>query len=139
LPGAAPKVAPTPPPADPAAKPNGVTPDKEKQKKKDRKDRKDKEKSDASDIANASSVPEPSTSSADASKPVDADDLKSPVTDGGSGGARTPKGTKPQRNPWTIFMRMTVAVTDAELREFFGEAQSGVSSLYLLNRRLNTY
>ena len=59
------------------------------------------------------------------------DEVKSPVTDGtGSTGMRTPKTGRPPRNPWTIFMRMQVAATEPELREFFGEAKSGVCCVF---------
>ncbi|KAJ8085862.1 hypothetical protein PM082_004681 [Marasmius tenuissimus] len=53
------------------------------------------------------------------------DEAKSPATDG----ARTPRGNKPARNPWTIFLRLTVSTTDADLREFFGEAKSGITKI----------
>lgn len=86
-----------------------------------------------------------STSSARAAAGADLEDLKSPVTDGGrdggSGGARTPKGTKPARNPWTIFMRMSVSANEGELKEFFGEAGAGVSPclFWSINVRMNAY
>ena len=47
-------------------------------------------------------------------------------------GIRTPTHKKPARNPWTLFMRFTAQVTDADMREFFGDARSGVSITLLL-------
>lgn len=61
-------------------------------------------------------------------------------TDGGSnpmspvGGenrsrAQTPTGRKPPlRSPWTLHMKAPAEVKESDVREFFGEAQSGVSS-----------
>lgn len=53
------------------------------------------------------------------------DGIISPATE--STGARTPTSRRPQRNPWTIFMRMPEPAGEQEVREFFGEARSGVS------------
>ncbi|KAF9268380.1 hypothetical protein L218DRAFT_893393 [Marasmius fiardii PR-910] len=58
-----------------------------------------------------------------------ADEVKSPATEGGTSGARTPRGNKPARNPWTIFLRLTVPTTEADLREFFGEAKAGITKI----------
>jgi hypothetical protein len=57
---------------------------------------------------------------------AEGEDVKS--TTEGSTGARTPKTGKPPRNPWTIFMRMpgTIQFTEDDIREFYGEAKSGV-------------
>jgi hypothetical protein len=122
-------------------------------KKKEKKERKDKERAERAerekaekdgaggeekkdeastpDVAPKSSStppPEPSTSAGagDAAKPGDVDELKSPATDG-STGVRTPTSKRPPRNPWTLFMRMSVSANEAELKEFFGEAKGGVS------------
>ncbi|PSR77057.1 hypothetical protein PHLCEN_2v8090 [Hermanssonia centrifuga] len=52
------------------------------------------------------------------------DGLLSPATE--STGIRTPTGRRPTRNPWTIFMRMTAPATEQDIRDFFGEAKSGI-------------
>ncbi|KAL4256868.1 RRM domain-containing protein [Pleurotus pulmonarius] len=125
-----------------ASSPVGDRAEREKAKKKDKKERKDKEraekaekdrvekdgpedKADAPTIDVDARTPAEASAAADAVK--DADDLKSPATELSSG-IRTPTSRKPrERNPWTIFMRMNVAVTEAELREFFGEAKGGIT------------
>ncbi|KAF8644334.1 hypothetical protein AX16_008542 [Volvariella volvacea WC 439] len=68
------------------------------------------------------------------------DDVKSPVDGpaGGAGaGARTPKGNKPPRHPWTIFLRMQLAggvgVSEEEVREFFGDAKGGITKVNILS------
>ncbi|KAF9498250.1 hypothetical protein BDN71DRAFT_1443553 [Pleurotus eryngii] len=124
-----------------ASSPVGDRAEREKAKKKDKKERKDKEraekaekdrvekdgsedKTDAPAIDVDARAP---TEAAAADAIKDVDDLKSPGTEPSSG-IRTPLGRKPrERNPWTIFMRMTVAVTEAELRDFFGEAKGGIT------------
>ncbi|KAJ7584685.1 hypothetical protein C8J56DRAFT_789589 [Mycena floridula] len=137
----------SPPPAASSPKANGTSEskaDREKQKKKDKKERKDKEKAEKDDGRTAASTPDvsspasafkPSVSSplmsAPGSSKPDLDELKSPGTDGGSGGARTPRGTKPARNPWTIFMRMNVAPTEGEIRDFFADAKAGITKINL--------
>ncbi|KAJ7099332.1 Ser/Thr protein phosphatase [Mycena belliarum] len=96
-------------------------------KKKEKKERKDKDKESAPADVRATLSPAPAadgeTVAADAAR-----DLKSPTD-----GARTPKSGRPTRNPWTIFMKMTasVAVTDADVREFFGEAKGGITKITL--------
>ena len=50
--------------------------------------------------------------------------LKSPTTD--SAGTRTPTSRRPQRHPWTLFIRLSATVTEEELRDFFGGQQAGV-------------
>ena len=52
------------------------------------------------------------------------DGVMSPATE--STGARTPTSRRPQRNPWTIFMRLGGPANEHEIREFFGEAKGGV-------------
>ena len=137
--------APTPPPAadtgkdSPSLGPkvNGTSDKAEKEKvKRNKKDRKEKERErteggastpDISTSASTPGVPEPSTSGTpDPGAKVDFDDSKSPVE---STGQRTPKIGKPQRHPWTLFMRMAghLQVTENEIREFYGEAKEGVS------------
>ena len=51
----------------------------------------------------------------------------SPRTD--STGIHTPTSRKPNRNPWTLFVRLTSATNETELREFFGEAKDGVRTV----------
>lgn len=119
--------------------------EREKQKKKEKKERKEKEKAGAAGelslLFNHRLLP----CSVEGSAPVSAtpanledfkspvDQLKSPASVTGtlSGGTRTPKGSKPARNPWTIFMRMSVPTNDTDLREFYSEGvnDGGVSIL----------
>ncbi|KAJ3999910.1 hypothetical protein F5050DRAFT_1804604 [Lentinula boryana] len=91
--------------------------EREKQKRKEKKERK---------VAAAAAVLAEGSVPASASATIDdlkspIDQLKSPASATGtlSGGARTPKSAKPPRNPWTIFMRMNVSATEADLREFY--------------------
>jgi hypothetical protein len=132
------------------AKPNGAPAapgtsekaEREKAKKKEKKERKDREraereaaakenttapaddKKEVAAVTSGKATPEASTST---EIPDTGTDPKSPTTESASGGIRTPTTRKPTRNPWTIFMRMNVPATEAELREFFGEAAKGVS------------
>lgn len=141
----------TPPPGtaispgkeSPAPKMNGASPsanaekaEREKAKKKEKKERKDKEKAERverekaekEDTPRSASTPVLPESSSVPESAQRGEEVKSPVTTDGAGstGIRTPKTGRPPRNPWTIFMRMQVAATEPELREFFGEAKSGV-------------
>ncbi|GBE78919.1 Uncharacterized protein SCP_0201160 [Sparassis crispa] len=59
------------------------------------------------------------------SAPPREDGVTSPATE--STGGRTPTSRRPARNPWTIFMRMTVPAGEQEVREFFGEAKVGIT------------
>jgi hypothetical protein len=125
-------------PSSTAAKLNGTSSDKEKAKKKDKKENK-KDKSETS----APPTPEPPSGiSASVGDPSNVglttevlkgsvDDFRSPGD--GSAGTRTPKSGKPPRHPWTIFMRMTpqIQVTEAEVRDFFGEAKDGITRVNL--------
>ncbi|KAI0346940.1 hypothetical protein BDW22DRAFT_1351248 [Trametopsis cervina] len=52
------------------------------------------------------------------------DGLQSPATE--STGARTPTSRRPPRNPWTLFMRLPNPASEGEIRDFFGEAKSGI-------------
>lgn len=121
--------------------------EKEKQKRKEKKERKDKEKAEreAGETGGATEgdatpsaevqipksgketpAPEASTSAA-----ADTDSgLKSPTAES-TGGARTPTSKGPKRNPWTLFMRMPVQATEAELRDFFGDAKDGIIKINL--------
>jgi hypothetical protein len=131
-------------PSTPAStKPNGLTPaekaERERLKKKEKKERKDRERAEKAAAGPESGPAAESTSAAaDAPAPADseskpagaAEELKSPLTDGG---ARTPKTGRPPRNPWTIFMKMAAGTTvnDADIREFFGEAKGGITKITL--------
>jgi hypothetical protein len=96
------------------------------------RDAKDKESNiEEKDENEATSVPQASKSGKSTPLP-DTDpsnqtenELKSPATE--STGVRTPTGRRVARNPWTLFMKMTISASEGELKEFFGEAQSGVS------------
>ena len=53
----------------------------------------------------------------------------SPVAETASGGSQTPVGRRGPRNPWTLFAKhLPIPVSEEEIREFFGEAASGVST-----------
>ncbi|EIW62255.1 uncharacterized protein TRAVEDRAFT_164125 [Trametes versicolor FP-101664 SS1] len=52
------------------------------------------------------------------------DGVTSPATE--STGVRTPTGRRPARNPWTIFMRMPNPANETEVKDFFGDAGSGI-------------
>jgi hypothetical protein len=143
------------PAKDTPSKVNGAPPatastdkaEKEKQKRKEKKERKERERAEreakeaeeskdgatpaaeASTLAQApksgkatpvSNPPEASTSAAELDS-----GLKSPATES-TGGARTPTSKRGQKNPWTIFMRMSVTATESELRDFFGDAKAGI-------------
>ncbi|EJU06007.1 hypothetical protein DACRYDRAFT_112812 [Dacryopinax primogenitus] len=76
--------------------------------------------------AASTSVPDTTTS------PAPAADAASPGAgrDGASStGGRTPTTRRPPRNPFTLFMnRITdLPVTEAEIKDFFGEAKSGIT------------
>jgi hypothetical protein len=48
---------------------------------------------------------------------------------GETGGALTPVSRRGSRNPWTLFVKhLPVPVTEDEIRDFFGDAKSGVSN-----------
>jgi hypothetical protein len=139
----------TPPKANGAPPASADKAEKEKQKRKEKKERKERERTereakeaeeskDGATPAAAtetpppaqglksgkgtptSNLPEASTSAAELDS-----GLKSPATES-TGGARTPTSKRGQKNPWTIFMRMSVAATEGELRDFFGEAKAGI-------------
>ncbi|KAK0490483.1 hypothetical protein IW261DRAFT_1432305 [Armillaria novae-zelandiae] len=108
-------------------------PDKKKKEKRERKDKeKERDKSSAASPVPASPAPPPAKTASPAlqkdSTPASNDEIiKSPVTE--SSGARTPQRNKPQRNPWTIFMRFSVPANEAEVREFFGDARDGITRI----------
>ncbi|KAJ8514891.1 hypothetical protein ONZ45_g7636 [Pleurotus djamor] len=111
---------------------SGTGPDK-----KERKERADKEKEAEPAAAGSPQAKSSAPSGKATPAPVEpliadtnADELRSPATEASSG-IRTPTGKKPrERNPWTIFMRMPINnVTEAEIREFFGEAKDGITRI----------
>jgi len=53
----------------------------------------------------------------------------SPTAGTDSPGVRTPMSRKPPRNPWTIYMKYSVQASEDEIREFFGEAKSGITRI----------
>ncbi|EPQ59741.1 hypothetical protein GLOTRDRAFT_136541 [Gloeophyllum trabeum ATCC 11539] len=134
--------------ANGASTPGGLTPaekaERKKEKKKERKEREraerearekdghvaEGEKKEGGEEPKAGSgkatpsvdVPEASASTSDA--PKEADRVMSPATD--SAGGRTPTSKRPPRNPWTLFVRSSTPANEGELREFFGEAASGI-------------
>lgn len=55
------------------------------------------------------------------------DGVISPATE--STGARTPTSRRPSRHPWTIFMRLSVPANEQEVKDFFGDANEGVSDV----------
>lgn len=117
--------------------------EKEKAKKKEKKERKDKEKAEKVDREKEVSTPDATQESStpipvpddpwliampELAKEISEETLKSPTDS--STGVRTPKTGKPPRNPWTIFMKMQaqLSVSEAEIRDFFGDAKGGVST-----------
>lgn len=56
--------------------------------------------------------------------------LEDPILSPGpeSGGAKTPTTRRPQRNPWTIFMRMPNPANEQDVRDFFLDSKSAVRS-----------
>ncbi|KAG6874004.1 hypothetical protein C0995_007961 [Termitomyces sp. Mi166 len=142
----------TPPPAaattdkdSPSAKVNGANTaaekaEREKAKKKEKKERKErekaekeKEKKDEKEGGTPQSTNAPVLPESGSGAIVSSDSgLKSPVTETGSSGVRTPKTGKPPRHPWTIFMRMPngFSATDAEMKEFFGEAGNKIMKIH---------
>ncbi|KAI0314960.1 hypothetical protein OF83DRAFT_394789 [Amylostereum chailletii] len=116
---------------------------KKKEKKKEKKEREAREKEQAAegdkdkeDGAEGKVTPpamekeEKPTLQVQPALPTDSpktaeDGLMSPRTD--STGARTPTTKRPPRNPWTIFVRLPVPANETELRDFFGEAKSGIT------------
>lgn len=95
-----------------------------KQQKKDRERERKKEEKETPDKKDLlkSHQPKPSTSSSTPSGDAE------PISPAEGTGARTPTGPpRRQRNPWTLFMKLPVPVTENELREFFQDAKEGVS------------
>ena len=124
--------------------PSTPSSEREKAKKKDKRDKREKERADRdrepnneNDVSeplqvppqlsqSGKSTPIPEVSTPDITKENEGDS-KSPTTE--NTGMRTPTTRRSQRHPWTLFMRLTASASENELREFFGEAKSGVSGL----------
>jgi hypothetical protein len=110
---------------------------KDKSRKKDKRDKKDRDKEskekekEQKEEGGADAAPPSGKATPQLHDMEDADQLKSP-TESVSTGVRTPTTRRPNRNPWTIFMRMSVPANEAEVREFFAEAKEGVSTASIL-------
>ena len=103
-----------------------------RERKKEKRERERAEKDGVKDIADGEQASisgkdtpiSPISDSAHKSATGPADDIPSPAE---SNGARTPTSQKPSRNPWTLFLRMQIGATEAEIRDFFGEHNAAVS------------
>lgn len=123
--------------------------EKYKHKRKDRKDRDRGDKDAARDADAEGSSSERKDESPAPSKPdLDTTSSPAPGSDPGalsprtdsSTGARTPTSRRQNRNPWTLFVRLPISATttDAEMREFFGEAKVGVRVFAQVLMRVTT-
>ena len=83
------------------------------------------ERKDDAEVATSPPKPELDTSGSPA--PGSDAGPQSPRTD--STGIHTPTSRKPSRHPWTLFVRFPNTANETELRNFFGEAKSGVRAL----------
>ncbi|KIP05805.1 hypothetical protein PHLGIDRAFT_24898 [Phlebiopsis gigantea 11061_1 CR5-6] len=137
----------------PKDKPNGLTDksaekaEKERLKRERKKERKQQERAErdgakegeegsgqASPVPPEAEVGSPSNQTVKSGKNTpDVAELKTASHDDGvmspateSTGARTPTSRRPQRNPWTIFMRLNGPAQEHEIRDFFGEAKGGI-------------
>jgi len=73
--------------------------------------------------------PAPSTS---ALRPMQDSELLSPTNGTDSTGGRTPVTSRPRRNPYTLFLNhLPIPVTDDEIKDFFGTAKTGITSIKL--------
>ena len=108
--------------------------EKERLKRERKNDRKERERAEKDSIKDTAEGEQVSVSGKDipvspvsdsAPKPAagPTEGVQSPVE---SNGARTPTSRKPARNPWTLFVRVSVGVNEVEIREFFGEHAAGV-------------
>jgi hypothetical protein len=129
-------------------KPNGSTAqspspqvqgDKQKREKKfNKKDRFAREK-DGDEKTDDGSVAEPkadtgAVASGKATPVTEGDSVRSnamsPIGGVESPGVRTPTSRRPQRHPWTLFMRFACVADEQEIRDFFGDTKAGVSMSY---------
>ena len=102
-----------------------------RERKKEKRERERAEKDGVKDIADGEQASisgkdtpiSPISDSAHKSTAGPPEDMPSPAE---SNGARTPTSQKPARNPWTLFLRMQVGASEAEIRDFFGEHEAGV-------------
>ena len=102
-----------------------------RERKKEKRERERAEKDGVKDIADGEQASisgkdtpiSPISDSAHKSAAGPAEDIPSPAE---SNGTRTPTSQKPSRNPWTLFLRMQIGATEAEIRDFFGEHRAGV-------------
>lgn len=123
---------------------------KDKQKKDKKKDKREKSETfekDGTSPEAVTSLNQKSSQFAGATQPIksamNAEKIDteavplSPATAGtDSPGTRTPTSKRPPRNPWTVFIRMSVPANENELRTFFGEAKDGVRFLSVLFKHL---
>ncbi|KAG6836868.1 hypothetical protein H0H93_002111 [Arthromyces matolae] len=107
---------------------------KEKERAEKEKEKKDDEKKEPSAVATPQSTSAPTLPESASAATISSDaGPKSPVTETGSSGVRTPRSAKAPRHPWTIFMRFTpgyAGASDAEVKEFFGEAGAKVMKVH---------
>ncbi|KDQ14143.1 hypothetical protein BOTBODRAFT_32931 [Botryobasidium botryosum FD-172 SS1] len=80
------------------------------------------------------SAPSPSPSALGETKPAgqETEQALSPTNLGNesSTGVRTPTSRRPPRHPWTLYVnRLPIPVTEDELREYFGDAKAGITSI----------
>jgi len=157
-----PKSPSTPAPNGSGTSPSSDKAKRDKQKQKEKKERKDRERAEGKNEAkekgastpedkpelavtapspapasapSSAAAPEPKSGKATPEVPVtDArEEMKSPTTD--STGARTPTSKRPQRHPWTLFVKLTQQSTEAEVKSFFGGEAAGVTKVsYIANR-----
>jgi len=81
-------------------------------------------------------TPDPSASSSADPAPApiktianDADPTSPLLSGGESSGAQTPTSRRPARNPWTLFIKLPVPVSEQELRDYFLEAKEGITKV----------
>jgi len=120
--------------------------EKFKAKKKERKERdRDRDRAerdaarDAGTEGSSGEKKDDATATTTPPKPeLDTSGSPAPGSDGGplsprtdSTGTRTPTSRKPRRHPWTLFVRLPAPTSEAELRDFFGEAKGGITRVSL--------
>lgn len=108
--------------------------EKERLKRERKKEKRERERAEKDSIKDTAEGEQASISGKDtpispvsdsASKPA-AGPTEDTLPPAESNGARTPTSRKAARNPWTLFLRMQVGATEAEIREFFGDHEAGV-------------
>lgn len=102
--------------------------EKKERERADREAAKDKDGGDGEQKSGKATPTSPLSEGAPKSAVDRAEAVSSPVD---SNGTRTPTSRKSHRNPWTLFVRMPNPANEIELRDFFGEASSGVRTTFL--------